>query len=353
MDRANIKIMVVNDKLELRAIIRDYLRNDGYTNLSVSENGLSALRKIAAEPPDLIIADYNLPGLGGLDLLKAVRRDNSLKDIPFILISSETERQYVAQAAELGVSAFVVKPFTYQTLADKVERLMQYKLNPPESHLYYQEANRLSQAGSLETALERYRQALASAQGTMAAIHYKVGQVHEQLNLEEDAVTDYFQAVGLSDLYVPAYDALGRLKLRREGPEAALEYLKRSTEISPLNALRQLRLAEALLETGHFEEAEKAFKHALELDPTQTHLFNRIGIALRRQGKQEEAAVYFLKAIEATPEDENLYYNLSRVYLDQKKKDLALTYLNKALELNPDFTEARELIERMRSTPAS
>jgi two-component system chemotaxis response regulator CheY len=353
MDRSNIKILLVNDKIDLRDIIRDYLRQDGYKNLSISEDGRSALRKIAADSPDLIIADYNLPGLSGVELLREVRRDRTLGDIPFILISSEADRRYVAMAAESGVSAFLVKPFTHQVLAEKAERLLNDKLNPPESHVHYHEANRLAKAGALEAAIEKYEEALASTKGTLAAIHYKVGRLHEQMLLEDDAEEDYLEALSMSDHYVRAYDAMGVLAGRRRGSEAALSYFIRGAEISPLNAQRQLRLGEALLETGRDEEAEKAFKYALELDPTQTHAFNRIAVALRRQSKLAEAETYFLKAIEADEGDENLYYNLSRVYIDQGRKPEAVAKLEKALELNPEFVEAREMLDRIKSAPAA
>ena len=162
------------------------------------------------------------------------------------------------------------------------------------------------------------------------------------------AETDYLEAVSLSDLFVDAYDALGLLNMKKDLNEEALEYLRRGTEISPLNALRQMHLGEALLETGHFEAAERAFKFALELDPTQTHAFNRIGISLRRQGKLEEALRYFLQAMEVTADDENLFYNVARVHQDQGDRAMAASYLEKALQLNPDFEKARDLLDRIR-----
>ena len=83
MDKTKVKILVVNDKIELRSIIRDYLRDEGYRNLSVTENGLQALRKAASELPDLIVADMDLPGLSGLELLREIRQNRRLKKHAF------------------------------------------------------------------------------------------------------------------------------------------------------------------------------------------------------------------------------------------------------------------------------
>ncbi|MFH1091688.1 MAG: response regulator [Pseudomonadota bacterium] len=344
MDKSQLKVLIVNDKMDLRNIIRDYLKDDGYTNLSVSENGLSALRKAAAEPPDLIIADRNIPGLTGLELLKEIRRDKTLAEVPFIMISPESEQKYVAQAAEYGVNAYVVKPFSRQTLAEKVNHLLERRLNPLQGDLLYQEANLLAQNEHLEDALEKYLQALETTQNSLAAIHYKIGRIHEKTEADDQAEGEYQAAVDLSRQYVDAYDALGALYLKKSQPERALMYFRQSSEISPLNAGRQLAYGETLLAAGEFQAAEKAFKLALKLDPAQMHVFNRLGISLRRQGKLKEALQYLLQAAETVTEDENLYYNLSRVYLDRGDRESARLYLEKSLEINPDFSEAREMI---------
>ncbi|MFH1135405.1 MAG: tetratricopeptide repeat protein [Pseudomonadota bacterium] len=343
-DRSLPKILLVNDKLDLRNIIRDYLREEGYGNISVSENGLSALKKAAADPPDLIIADFDLPGLTGLDLLAKIRQDRLLAETPFILISPETEQKYVAKAAEHRVSAYVVKPFSHKTLLGKVDPLLERRMNPSAGDILFLEANRLAQAGNLEAALEKYLAAMDVTKKSMASLHFKIGQAHEMMSQEGQAEADYHEAIGLSDVFVDAYDALGAIQLRNQRPEDALRFFFRSSEISPLNADRQLALGEALLQTGHFSEAERAFKMVLDLDPNAVNVFNRLGISLRRQKKTEEALQYFLKALEKTGEDENLLYNISRVYFDKGDLALAKNYLKKALKLKPDFQEACDLL---------
>ncbi|MBU2547777.1 MAG: response regulator [Proteobacteria bacterium] len=349
MDRDQFKIMVVNDKLELRNIVRNYLKNEGYTNLTISENSRSALKRARESLPDLILADADLPEMGGLDLLKAVRQDAKLAEVAFVIISGDTSQQFVARAAEFRVSGFLLKPFSNQTLVDKVGLIHDSLIHPSEGATLYQEANQLLQNGSAEAALEKYEQALAATRKGMAAIHYKIGRVHEVMDQEQEAEVDYERALHMSRMYVDAYDALGGLNLKWEKPDKALEYLNKSSEISPLNADRQLKLGEALLGAGQFEAAEKAFKLSLQLDPAQTHIFNRLGITLRRQGKLEEAGQFFLRATEVTQDDENLFFNLSRVYLDQGHKESAVLYLEKALALKPDFEEARDLIQEIRS----
>jgi len=335
--------MIVNDKLDLRNIIRAYLKAENYTNLTVSENGQSALRRALADPPDMIIADDDLPELSGLELLKAVRQHPKLKDVPFILISQEMEQELVARAAEARVNAYVIKPFSHKTLADKVNKIFARRLNPTKIDLQYQEANRLVQGGHLAAALELYQEALSATQNAMASIHYRIGRIHERMERQTDAEENYHEAIGLADQYVDAYDALGVLNLVRRQAEDALKYLQQSSQISPLNAERQLHLGEALMETGEFQAAENAFRLALELDPSKTHVYNHVGISLRRQGKLDEAGRYLHRALELSSDDEHLYYNLGRVYLEQGEREPAMEYLQKALAINPDFEEAQQL----------
>lgn len=347
MDKKLINILIVNDNHDLRSIIRDYLRAEGYSKIIVSENGMSALRKAVAEPPDLIIAAYETQGLNGLELLKEIRKTGPLKDLPFIMLSNETSQKYVARAAEEGVSAYLVVPFTHQVLADKVNQLLERRLNPNEADALSRDADQTADSGDLDAALKKYQALLSLTQNALAVVYYKVGQVHEMMDQEGEAEENYHLAIDMSSLYVNAYDALGSLNLKRTEAQEALKYFRHSTNISPLNAGRQLKLGEALLETGQFEDAEKAFKQSLDLDPSQTHIFNHLGISLRRQGKLEEAGRYFLQAVEASGDDENLLYNLSRVYMDQGEREAALSYLKKALAINPDFQAARDMLARV------
>ena len=349
MDPSKIKILLVNDKAELRNIVRNYLRNDGFLEISVSENGRSAYKKAQEDRPDLIVADYELPGFNGLELLKTIRRDPGLADTPVILLAPESEQRLVAQAAEIGVSAYIVKPFSHKVLSQKVTQLLRRKIAPTAGDLTYQEANRLMKAGNYEAAMEKYREAMAETQEAMAVIHYKVGRVHEKLDQDALAESDYHEALAMTRVFVDAYDALGEMSLRQNRPTEALGFFEEGVKISPLNAERQFHLGETLMEAGQFQQAEKAFRTALDLDPSQTHIFNRLGVSLRRQGKTDEALNYLLRAADVAADDENLYYNISRVYHDKGDRDSALDYLERALALNPDFSEARALLAEIQS----
>lgn len=344
-----LKIMVAESNSELRIIIKNYLIVEGYSNLIMTENGKAAWAKMRLSKPDLIITEIEIPEMSGLELLAAIRGDKTLKTTPVLLIASEVKQEIVAKAAELGVDGYIVKPFSHQTLADKVDKIFRRRFSPSISFMTSQKGDELLQSGDLEGALDKYKDALTATKESMAVIHYKVGGVYEKLSDEEEAENNYKEAVSMSHLHVDSLDALGRLTQSQGRSEESAEYMKASVSISPLNAERQFKLGEALLESDNFEEAEKAFKKSLKMDPRQTHIFNRLGISLRKQNKLAESSKFFERALSVTTDDENLYFNAAQVQFLLKKKDDALPLLYKALEIRPDFNEATRLIQRIKS----
>ena len=116
----NMKILVVDDFVSMRQIIKRGLRTLGFENVIEASNGVEALRKLESEPCQLIISDWNMPEMTGLEFLSSVRQDARLKTVPFIMITAEAERSNIIDAAKAGVSNYLVKPFTVESLEQKI-----------------------------------------------------------------------------------------------------------------------------------------------------------------------------------------------------------------------------------------
>jgi len=347
MDKVAPKILIADGNAELRELIKNWLKIEGYTDLSVTENGKAAWAKLKDTPVDLLISADDLPGLNGLELLAEMRKDRSLKNTPFLMLAAEGQQKFVARAAELKVDGYLVKPFSQQALADKVDRILRMRLSPPAGFVKVRQADRLVEDGDMDGALAEYREAIRVTRDTMAVLHYKIGRVQEKLSRDGEAEESFQQALGMSRLYVDSYDALGALAMRHGRGEDATRFLQEGVSISPLNPERQFQLGEALLETGQAKEAESAFRRSLKLDPDQTYIFNRLGISLRKQDKLEEALRFFEQALAVTADDENLYFNAAQVYHLKNDRKAARSLLIKALELNPGMEEAKELIRQI------
>jgi two-component system chemotaxis response regulator CheY len=122
------KFLVVDDFATMRKIIKKVLTELGYTNVEEADDGKTALPKIQAahekgQPYDFVISDWNMPGMPGIDLLKACKADPRFKNMPFMLVTAESEQKHILEAAKAGVSDYVVKPFNSQTLQQKLERV--------------------------------------------------------------------------------------------------------------------------------------------------------------------------------------------------------------------------------------
>jgi two-component system chemotaxis response regulator CheY len=119
-----MKILIVDDHEPMRKIIKTILRKVGFEDMEEAENGREALSKLKEKKFDVVLLDQNMPGLSGIELLKLMKQDEQLKNIPVIMITAETSKEKVLEAIQLGVSEYIVKPFTAETLKKKIESVI-------------------------------------------------------------------------------------------------------------------------------------------------------------------------------------------------------------------------------------
>ncbi len=120
----NIPILIVDDYKTMLKIIRSLLKQLGFSNVEEAMDGSAALQKIRSKNYGLVISDWNMEPMSGLELLKEVRLDAKLKDVPFIMITAESKTENVIAAKEAGVNGYIVKPFTAATLKSKTNTVL-------------------------------------------------------------------------------------------------------------------------------------------------------------------------------------------------------------------------------------
>jgi two-component system, chemotaxis family, chemotaxis protein CheY len=121
----NMKILVVDDFSTMRRIVKNLLRDLGFTNTLEADDGKTALPKLQAGGIDFLVTDWNMPGMNGLDLLKAVRADPKLANMPVLMVTAEAKREQIIMAAQAGVNGYIIKPFTAATLKEKIEKIFE------------------------------------------------------------------------------------------------------------------------------------------------------------------------------------------------------------------------------------
>lgn len=119
----NMKVLVVDDFSTMRRIVKNLLRDLGFTNIQEADDGSTALPMLQAGEFDFVVTDWNMPGMQGIDLLKAIRADAKLAHIPVLLITAEAKKEQIVMAAQAGVNGYIVKPFTAATLKEKLDKI--------------------------------------------------------------------------------------------------------------------------------------------------------------------------------------------------------------------------------------
>ena len=121
----DLKFLVVDDFSTMRRIVKNLLKELGFTNVDEAEDGAAALHKLRAGKFDFVISDWNMPNMTGIDLLRAIRQDPALKHLPVLMVTAEAKKENILEAAQANASGYVVKPFTAATLDEKLNKIFQ------------------------------------------------------------------------------------------------------------------------------------------------------------------------------------------------------------------------------------
>ena len=121
----DIKFLIVDDFSTMRRIVRNLLKELGYTNADEAEDGVAALAKLKGGGFEFVVSDLNMPNMNGFELLRQIRADDTLKHLPVLLVTAEAKKEDIVTAAQIGASGYIVKPFTKATLEEKLNKILQ------------------------------------------------------------------------------------------------------------------------------------------------------------------------------------------------------------------------------------
>lgn len=380
-DRTKLVILLVDDKANTRRTLRHMLSQLGYDNFIEAGDGEEAMAKIRHSKPDMIISDWNMPRMNGGMLLRAVRDNDEYSDIPFLIITVEQNRETVAEASEVEVDAYILKPFTPDLISEKINSVMEARLEPSQIDVHLAVGQAFLKCHQYQQAVDEFLKVLKINTKSPRAL-LAIGQCKEALGEIEEAKALFRKAVDLSPLFIKAHEALGNLYQEQGDLTEAATHLERAVEISPRNVDRQVRLGKNLIKTGRtakakgvfenvldlaqenynevlkevgesymeaglFEEAQAAFEQALEANPHDLRLYNRLGMAYRRQTKYAAAVDNYLRALRIDPDNEVLYFNLGRAQHENGDRESAIESMKRALAIYSEFDEARAYLKQL------
>ena len=125
MSNENMKFLIVDDFSTMRRIVRNILKEIGFSNAEEAEDGQAALQKLKGGNFNFVVSDINMPNMNGFELLKSIRADTELKGLPVLMVTAEARKEDIVSAAQWGASGYIVKPFTKATLEEKVQKILE------------------------------------------------------------------------------------------------------------------------------------------------------------------------------------------------------------------------------------
>ncbi len=379
----HLNVLVVDDVFNVRTMLKNMLRQLGFSEMVEAGSGQEAVEKLVQEVVDLVMCDWNMPGMKGIDVLRFVRGRPETANLPFIMVTGEMSEAVVAEAAETDVDAYLIKPFNLQQLQRSVSQVLvsHKELSAIDQHL--ERGRSYITTRQFDRAHQEFKAALAVNPKSPRTL-LEIGKLYQERGNDTRAKEFFGRALHFQPKFLRAHEALAELYLALGDKENHLKHLEAASRISPRNLERRLllgeammnngkadearelfkqiledaskqyseiaeRVGDALMSLGAFEVAEQAFAKALDGRPGNLHLFNQLGIAYRRQRKFDQAISNYQQALRIAPDDENLYYNLALAYDDSGQKAKAAKSVAKALKINPKLAEAHELAKKLKT----
>jgi two-component system, chemotaxis family, chemotaxis protein CheY len=374
---ASVNILIVDDIAQMRETVRSMLRAYGYSSLFLADSGNQALGVIGSKSIDMVITDWSMPNMPGIELVKKLKNDPKLFTIPMLMISDERTMDKVLYAIEEGVDSFLVKPFSEQELIKHVKLLFRKINNVDEIEEQVFEMRRLKLSSQYREALELGYKILNTRNHPRVVLMlceclYHVKEYDKAMNMIMDSEEESRNSEHTN--------LLGKIYMKLGKHDQGILYLEQSVNKNGLNQDRKIDLARAYVSVGRINEAEGVISAIINAKPTDLNLvdiaqlyldmgevdkaglylnqtvdpipetvsvFNNYAIALRKSDRYEESATIYKRCLQITPGSEVLHYNLGFLLTRLGRLTEAKAVLQKALKLNPDDLHAKSLLQKI------
>lgn len=382
VDPSQMSFLIVDDADNMRRSIRAMLKliNFGKYHHEAC-NGKEAWKFLNAEDTavDFVISDWNMPKTNGTELLNLIRASKKWKNIPFLMITAESNQSIVAEAAENDVDAYLTKPFVTATLELKIKELINLVVNPTILTQLLRKAEEYSEKNALDQAIECILLAIKNNPRSSKPLR-ELGRLYLRKNSIDKALVCFQRATEINRLDLPSFQYLGQINLKLGDTEKALAYFSKAMELSPRNTDRALKLATLLLgrqklveadkilkillrnnpddldlscevadlclDHGLYSLASRTYQSVLTADPDRYFLSKKLGQALIKDGHAKEAIVILEKSASRFPNDIALLLSIAQAYLDIKLPVRADQWASRVRRLDPKNEQAQAIINQ-------
>ena len=376
-------IIVIEPQQELRVIVVHQLNKIGFNNVLHTSNAYEALTKMYTTPKvSTIICNMELPLMSGVDLLQELKESVDVKRPPFIMTINTPNKEHIMYVLENGVDEILVKPYTLNDIAPKIQSAFTKFYNRQNPERIYELAKDHFKKGDYDSSELIYKLLEEnnpnSARPTVGIARCKLAQ-----NRYEEALMLLDKAISRNPYYVHAFSLKGEILFNQDKLKEGLEYFTKSIELSPLNPVRYERTIDIMLKLQKYEEAinilniavkneldfppiyhdlaklhyiQKNYKlaikyvrEALIYEPNNTTYLNLLAISHKESGDLEESLKIYNKALKIDPDNNTSLYNKATLLQYMGKTDEAIKILERIYSKEPDFQDVVSKLKELKA----
>lgn len=374
---AHVNILLVDDLPQMREMVRAMLKANHYSGVVCAQSGKEAMRLISSHPFDVVITDWGMPHMSGIELLKCIKSDSNLFRKAVMMISDEISADKVLCAVEEGVDGFLVKPFSEDKLSKALRVILHMIINADSVQEQIFEMKRLMLLEVYREALELGHEIMKQKNHPRVALMlceclYHVKEYEQAIDMIMDSAEENRTSIQTS--------LLGKSYMNIGKHAQGILYLEQAAKKNPLNNDRKIDVARAHYSIGNVAQAEKSIAAVMSSNPTDLDLvniaqlylelgkvdkagecldktvdpipatvnvFNNYAIALRRANRFEDSVRIYKKCLQITPDSDILHFNLAVLHHTMNQDQEAKKILDKVLALNPENRPARDFLEKV------
>ncbi len=334
----DLSFLIVDESESFRNTMAAGLKSLGFKFVSQSSSTVVALEMLKLRNIQFVICELEMPVISGIELLKEIRDSSEINRTAFLMISKFATKEDIALLAEYEIDGFLMKPFSFQALAQKIPNCMQSYNDQNTLENKFQEAKSLIKRCDYTIALNKYELILKKQPNSCRA---RVGLAicFQKLKNYLKAEQLCKQAIDRNPLYVQSYDELGKIYISLNKIEEAIQTSTKAVSLSPNNPIRFEKITNILIQNQRLKEAEIFMEKAINNNVIYGNVYEQYGKILFYQRKLEKAALYFEKALLGDPNNRSLINLMGICLKDLSRFEDALKYYNIAIKAYPTDTK--------------